>query len=96
MIYSLYDLVMLIFLSTLAMSVMLIVIIYLVFRRVLISPSSTLEGKIVTVLRCPLCNYAVRRTFKLGDYVGKVDSEVCPSHRVNLVVYEIFREASEE
>jgi len=95
-IYSLYDLIMLVFFSTLVLSLLLIIITYIVLKKVLVGASDLQEDRVYTILRCPLCNYTIRRLYRPGDYVGKVANETCPTHNTKLIVYEIFRETLTE
>ena len=46
--------------------------------------------KTLTVLRCPSCGYTMRRPFREGDYVGKVDSARCPRCGERMVVDAIY------
>ncbi len=96
MIYTLSDIVMVVFFSTLVLSVLLVVITYLALRRMFIGTSLMQENRVYTILKCPLCSYTIKRLYKIGDYIGKTVQETCPTHGVNLVIHDIFREASSE
>lgn len=44
----------------------------------------------LVVLRCPSCGYTVRRPFREGDYVGRVDQARCPRCGERMVVDAIY------
>ena len=81
------------FITSVVFSLVLILITYLSLRKMLLPFAETGITKAVTVLKCPLCNYVVKRAFREGDHIGAVSSETCPIHNMNLIVYEIYTES---
>ncbi|NPB01106.1 MAG: hypothetical protein GXO10_06995 [Crenarchaeota archaeon] len=83
---------------TIGAVIVLIFITYFFMRRHVFAPPAgeIVTAKAVTVLKCPLCDYRLRRSFREGDHVGAVASETCPIHGTNLIVEAVYSETEEK
>ncbi len=83
---------------TIGAIIALIFITYFFMRKHIFAPPSgeVLSAKAVTVLKCPLCDYRLRRSFKEGDHVGAIAPETCPIHGTNLIVEAVYSESEEK
>jgi len=93
------DLVILYFTSiTICAIIVLIFITYFFMRKHVLMPQPVelVTTKAVTVLKCPLCDYRLRRGFREGDHIGAISSETCPIHGANLVVEAVYCETEEK
>jgi len=83
---------------TIGAVIVLIFITYFFMRKhIFTAPAGEIvTTKAVTVLKCPLCDYRLRRSFREGDHVGAVASETCPIHGTNLIVEAVYSETEEK
>ncbi len=89
---SITELYVLFMVLSLSIMFVLIFVTYMFMRKTMFVSFETAVGRAVTVLKCPYCDYTLRRVFREGDHVGATASEKCPIHNVNLVVSEIYTE----
>ena len=61
------------------------------YRKISMIVTQSIIGGVITVLKCPICNFTMTREFRLGDYIGKVVDEKCPNDNNNLVIVSISR-----
>ncbi len=93
------DLLILYFTSvTIGAIIVLIFITYFFMKKHVLTPrpAELVTAKAITVLKCPLCDYRLRRGFKEGDHIGAISTETCPIHGTNLVVEAVYSEYMEK